>query len=203
MERKADHRTENDNPSPRLSQCLEHAPEVIHPAEQDLRHLMQQRAQIIKRIATVRKTIAGLCGLIHERELPAETARSVCTGLPGAPFQVPTSTKIPANREGAAEAHHGRFGQRGRKHCSPEPLYVSWSSFAQLIFHGWHHHLRLSDCIRAILQHSRWLRLANTSQSDRSVVMSVGLFATSRIWDIGTGMRDREERAWWPQIPHR
>jgi hypothetical protein len=40
-----------------------HVQEVVKAAEEDLRQLMQQRADIVKRISTIKQTIVGLANM--------------------------------------------------------------------------------------------------------------------------------------------
>jgi hypothetical protein len=43
-----------------------HVQEVIRQAHEELRHLLQQRAEVMKRIGTVKQTISGLANLLME-----------------------------------------------------------------------------------------------------------------------------------------
>ena len=49
-----------------------HVQEVIRQAHEELRQLMQQRAEVMKRIGTVKQTIAGLANLFGESVLSEE-----------------------------------------------------------------------------------------------------------------------------------
>jgi hypothetical protein len=49
-----------------------HVEEVIRQAQKELRHLMQQRAEIMKRIGTVKQTISGLANLFGDKVLNEE-----------------------------------------------------------------------------------------------------------------------------------
>jgi hypothetical protein len=49
-----------------------HVEEVIRQAQEELRHLMQQRAEIMKRIGTVKQTISGLANLFGDKVLNEE-----------------------------------------------------------------------------------------------------------------------------------
>jgi hypothetical protein len=46
-----------------------HVQVIVEVAHEELRRLIQQRAEIIKRIGTIKQTIAGLCNLIGDHEL--------------------------------------------------------------------------------------------------------------------------------------
>src|ERR1700693_3879534 len=49
-----------------------HVEEVIRQAHGELRHLLQQRAEIMKRIGTVKQTISGLANLFGDALLSEE-----------------------------------------------------------------------------------------------------------------------------------
>ena len=49
-----------------------HVQEVIRQAHEELRQLMQQRAEIMKRIGTVKQTISGLANLFGDGVLSEE-----------------------------------------------------------------------------------------------------------------------------------
>ena len=49
-----------------------HVLEVVRQAHEELRQLMRQRAEIMKRIGTVKQTIVGLANLVESGVLPAE-----------------------------------------------------------------------------------------------------------------------------------
>lgn len=49
-----------------------HVQEVVHEAHQELRQLMQQRADVMRRIGTIKQTIAGLANLFGEEVLSDE-----------------------------------------------------------------------------------------------------------------------------------
>src|SRR5438045_445634 len=49
-----------------------HVQEVIHQAHGELRHLLQQRSEIMKRIGTVKQTISGLANLFGDAVLSEE-----------------------------------------------------------------------------------------------------------------------------------
>src|ERR1700692_3913296 len=49
-----------------------HVEEVIRQAHDELRHLLQQRAEVMKRIGTVKQTIAGLANLFGDGVLNEE-----------------------------------------------------------------------------------------------------------------------------------
>ena len=49
-----------------------HVQEVIRQAHDELRHLLQQRAEVMKRIGTVKQTIAGLANLFGDGVLNEE-----------------------------------------------------------------------------------------------------------------------------------
>ncbi len=51
---------------------VEHVQEVVRQAHDELRHLLQQRAEIMKRIGTVKQTIAGLANLFGDGVLNEE-----------------------------------------------------------------------------------------------------------------------------------
>lgn len=51
---------------------VEHVQEVIRQAHEELRHLLQQRADVMKRIGTVKQTIAGLANLFGDGVLSEE-----------------------------------------------------------------------------------------------------------------------------------
>jgi hypothetical protein len=62
------------NGSSRTSEKYEvgHVQEVIRQAHEELRQLMQQRADVMKRIGTVKQTIAGLANLFGNQVLSEE-----------------------------------------------------------------------------------------------------------------------------------
>jgi hypothetical protein len=49
-----------------------HVQEVIRQAHEELRHLLQQRAEVMKRIGTVKQTISGLANLFGDSVLNEE-----------------------------------------------------------------------------------------------------------------------------------
>jgi hypothetical protein len=49
-----------------------HVQEVVHRAHEELRQLLQQRAEVMRRIRTVKQTIAGLANLFGDRVLSEE-----------------------------------------------------------------------------------------------------------------------------------
>ncbi len=51
---------------------VEHVQEVIRQAHEELRQLLQQRAEVMKRIGTVKQTIAGLANLFGDSVLNEE-----------------------------------------------------------------------------------------------------------------------------------
>jgi len=51
---------------------VSHVQEVIRQAHDELRHLMQQRSEVMKRIGTVKQTIAGLANLFGDGVLSEE-----------------------------------------------------------------------------------------------------------------------------------
>src|SRR5215469_7809607 len=54
-----------------------HVQEVIRQAHEELRQLMQQRADIMKRIGTVKQTIAGLANLFGDAVLNEELSELI------------------------------------------------------------------------------------------------------------------------------
>ncbi len=54
-----------------------HVQEVIQQAHGELRHLLQQRAEIMKRIGTVKQTISGLANLFGDELLSEELLEMV------------------------------------------------------------------------------------------------------------------------------
>src|SRR5204863_8895358 len=50
----------------------QHVPQVIRTAHEELRQLMRQRAEIMKRIGTVKQTIVGLANLFGDDVLNEE-----------------------------------------------------------------------------------------------------------------------------------
>lgn len=56
---------------------VEHVQEVIRQAQGELRQLMQQRAEVMKRIGTVKQTIAGLANLFGDGVLNEELLEMV------------------------------------------------------------------------------------------------------------------------------
>lgn len=49
-----------------------HVQEVVRQAHEELRHLLQQRAEVMRRIGTIKQTIAGLANLFGEAVLSDE-----------------------------------------------------------------------------------------------------------------------------------
>jgi hypothetical protein len=49
-----------------------HVQEVVRQAHEELRHLLQQRADVMRRIGTIKQTIAGLANLFGEEVLSDE-----------------------------------------------------------------------------------------------------------------------------------
>ena len=49
-----------------------HVLEVVREAHEELRHLLQQRAEVMRRIGTIKQTIAGLANLFGESVLSDE-----------------------------------------------------------------------------------------------------------------------------------
>ncbi len=49
-----------------------HVKEVLRTAHEELKHLMRQRAEIMKRIGTIKQTIAGLANIFGDEILSAE-----------------------------------------------------------------------------------------------------------------------------------
>jgi hypothetical protein len=49
-----------------------HVQEVVREAHDELRHLLQQRAEVMRRIGTVKQTIAGLANLFGDEVLSEE-----------------------------------------------------------------------------------------------------------------------------------
>jgi hypothetical protein len=49
-----------------------HVQEVVRQAQEELRHLLQQRADVMRRIGTIKQTIAGLAQLFGEEVLSDE-----------------------------------------------------------------------------------------------------------------------------------
>lgn len=66
---------------------MEHAREVIRQAHQELRSLLQQRTEVVKRIGTVKQTIVGLANLFGDQVLDSDlmelTSRKVEGRRPG------------------------------------------------------------------------------------------------------------------------
>jgi hypothetical protein len=56
---------------------------IVKAAHGELRRLVQQRAEIVKRIGTIKQTIAGLCNLFGDDELTADL-RELVNGKVGA-----------------------------------------------------------------------------------------------------------------------
>ena len=49
-----------------------HVLEVVREAHEELRHLLQQRAEVMRRIGTIKQTIAGLANLYGDEVLSEE-----------------------------------------------------------------------------------------------------------------------------------
>jgi chorismate mutase len=49
-----------------------HVQEVVRQAHEELRHLLQQRAEVMRRIGTIKQTIAGLANLFGDNVLSDE-----------------------------------------------------------------------------------------------------------------------------------
>ena len=49
-----------------------HVQEVVHQAHEELRHLLRQRAEVMRRIGTIKQTIAGLANLFGDSVLSEE-----------------------------------------------------------------------------------------------------------------------------------
>src|SRR6266851_8337558 len=49
-----------------------HVEEVVRQAHEELRHLLQQRAEVMRRIGTIKQTIAGLANLFGDGVLSDE-----------------------------------------------------------------------------------------------------------------------------------
>src|SRR5947209_7803212 len=64
--------TFNASPSPAERHDVGHVQEVVRQAHEELRLLLQQRAEIMKRIGTVKQTISGLANLFGDRVLNEE-----------------------------------------------------------------------------------------------------------------------------------
>ena len=62
-----------------------HVQEVVKAAEEDLRQLMRQRADIVKRIGTIKQTIVGLANVFGDDSLDGELLELV--GRKGRPRQ--------------------------------------------------------------------------------------------------------------------
>jgi hypothetical protein len=63
------HGNDKDSIESLQNQSALHVQVTVAVAHEELRRLMQQRAEIIKRIGTIKQTIAGLCNLIGDHEL--------------------------------------------------------------------------------------------------------------------------------------
>jgi hypothetical protein len=63
------HSSENGRNEGFQNQSALHVQVTVAVAHEELRRLIQQRAEIIKRIGTIKQTIAGLCNLIGDHEL--------------------------------------------------------------------------------------------------------------------------------------
>jgi len=61
----------------------DHVREVVRSAEEELRHLLQQRAEVMKRIGSVKQTLAGLAS-IFGRSVLSEELMSLLDGRPAA-----------------------------------------------------------------------------------------------------------------------
>jgi hypothetical protein len=56
---------------------------IVNSAREELRHLLQQRADITKRIGTIKQTILGLCSLFGDDELSDDDLREFAEHKPG------------------------------------------------------------------------------------------------------------------------
>jgi hypothetical protein len=55
---------------------------IVNSAREELRHLLQQRADITKRIGTIKQTILGLCSLFGDDELGDDNLREFAEHKP-------------------------------------------------------------------------------------------------------------------------
>lgn len=60
----------------------QHVEQVVQAAERELRLLLQQRADTMKRIGTIKQTLAGLARIFGESVLPPELLRQIADGGP-------------------------------------------------------------------------------------------------------------------------
>lgn len=54
-----------------------HLAEVLHQAERELRQLLEQKAELMRRIGTIRQTIVGLANLIGDERLRNELLQTI------------------------------------------------------------------------------------------------------------------------------
>ena len=64
--------TEANGNSGQLQTADSHVREVVRSAEQELRQLLRQRAEVMKRIGTIKQTLAGLANLFGDSVLDLE-----------------------------------------------------------------------------------------------------------------------------------
>src|SRR5258708_36177700 len=62
-----------------------HVEEVVRQAHEELRHLLQQRAEVMRRIGTIRQTIAGLATLFGDGVMSDELLELVDRKRSGRP----------------------------------------------------------------------------------------------------------------------
>jgi len=60
----------------------QHVQQVVQAAERELRVLLQQRADTMKRIGTIKQTLAGLARIFGESVLPPDLLRQLADGSP-------------------------------------------------------------------------------------------------------------------------
>ena len=60
----------------------QHVQQVVQAAERELRLLLQQRAETMKRIGTIKQTLAGLARIFGESVLPPDLLRQLADGSP-------------------------------------------------------------------------------------------------------------------------
>jgi hypothetical protein len=66
------HSNDKDSIEGLQNQSALHVQATVAVAHEELRRLIQQRAEIIKRIGTIKQTITGLCNLIGDHELGSD-----------------------------------------------------------------------------------------------------------------------------------
>ena len=98
-----------------------HVEEVVRQAHEELRQLMQQRAEVMRRIGTIKQTIAGLANLFGDEVLSDELLELVDRKSSG---RQPGFTKacrmilMDANRALSARDVCDRMQQKSRPLCS-------------------------------------------------------------------------------------